>query len=154
MLFQSLEIALGRSCHLIVYHMPGYLTCQSNISPDQGDKEAISCSHKCLQTNCMTLKNLFEKWSRRQHSSVVRALGLHVVALGSNPVLSSGSDLFLIDPDSTLICVVLNSQLVVSFQSEFITFWLPSPPKLSILLCLMQDDFAHQWGTPRSQCPH
>ena len=53
---------------------------------------------------------------------MVRALGLHVVALGSNPVLSSGSDLFLIDPDSTLICVVLNSQLVVSFQSEFITF--------------------------------
>ena len=31
---------------------------------------------------------------------MVRALGLHAVAPGSNPVLTSGQDFFLIDPDS------------------------------------------------------
>ena len=32
----------------------------------------------------------------------VRALGLHAAGLGSNPVLTSGSDLFPVVPDSTL----------------------------------------------------
>ena len=40
-------------------------------------------------------------------------LGLHAVALGSNPILTSGLDLFLIVPNSTLPRFV-NSQLVAS----------------------------------------
>ena len=46
---------------------------------------------------------------------MVRALGLHAVAPGSNPVLTSGQGLFPIVPDSTLPCFV-NSQLVASCQ--------------------------------------
>ena len=42
---------------------------------------------------------------------MVRALGLYAVAPGSNPILTSGQDLFLIVPDSTLPRFV-NSQLV------------------------------------------
>ena len=44
---------------------------------------------------------------------MVRALGLHAVALGSNPVLTSGLDLFPVVPDSTLPHFV-NSRLVAS----------------------------------------
>ena len=40
-----------------------------------------------------------------------RALGLHAVAPGSNPVLTSGMDLFSVVPDLTLPRFV-NSQLV------------------------------------------
>ena len=39
---------------------------------------------------------------------VVRALGLHLVSLGSNTILTSGLDLFPVDSDSTLPCF-LNS---------------------------------------------
>ena len=35
---------------------------------------------------------------------MVRALGLHAVALGSKPVVTSGLDFFPIFPDSTLPC--------------------------------------------------
>ena len=41
---------------------------------------------------------------------MVRALGLHAIALGLNPTLISGLDLFLVVLDSTLPCFV-NSQL-------------------------------------------
>ena len=43
----------------------------------------------------------------------VRALGLHAVSRGSNPVLTSGLDLFPVVPDSTLPRFV-NSQLAAS----------------------------------------
>ena len=46
---------------------------------------------------------------------MVRAFALHAVALGSNPVLTSGLDLFPVVPDSTLPRFV-NSQLVSSCQ--------------------------------------
>ena len=44
---------------------------------------------------------------------MVRALGLHSVAPGSNPILSSGLDIIPVVPDSTLPHFV-NSQLVAS----------------------------------------
>ena len=44
----------------------------------------------------------------RQHVPVVRALALHAVAPGSNPVLTSGLDLFPVVPDSTPSGFVLN----------------------------------------------
>ena len=44
---------------------------------------------------------------------MVRALCLHAVAPGSNPVLTSGLDLFPVAPDSTPPHFV-NSQLVAS----------------------------------------
>ena len=50
---------------------------------------------------------------------MVRALGLHAVAPGSNPVITSGLDLFPVVPDSTLPCFV-NSQLVASRQLGFL----------------------------------
>ena len=46
---------------------------------------------------------------------MVRSLGLHAVAPGSNPVLTSGLDLFPVDLDSTLPRFV-NSQLVAFCQ--------------------------------------
>ena len=61
--------------------------------------------------------NLF--CSRRQCGPVVRALGLHAAAPGSNPVITSGLDLFPVVPDSTLPCFV-NSQLVASRQLGFL----------------------------------
>ena len=54
---------------------------------------------------------------------VVRALGLHLVSLGSNPVLTSGLDLFPVVLDSTLPCF-LNSQLVTSCQLGFLIVFL------------------------------
>ena len=47
---------------------------------------------------------------REAGGSVVRALGLHMVASGSVPVLTSALDLFPVVPDSTLPRF-LNSQL-------------------------------------------
>ena len=58
----------------------------------------------------------------RQRGGVVRALGLHA---GSNPVLTSGLDLFPVVPDSALPRLV-NSQLVASFQLEFLKMFLLS----------------------------
>ena len=46
---------------------------------------------------------------------MVRMLGLHAFALGSNPVLISSQDLFPVVTDTTLPCFV-NSQLVASCQ--------------------------------------
>ena len=43
---------------------------------------------------------------------MVRGLGLHVVPLGSNPILTSGQDLFPVVADSTFLGIV-NNQLVV-----------------------------------------
>ena len=54
---------------------------------------------------------------------VVRALGLHLVSLGSNTILTSGLDLFPVDSDSTLPCF-LNSQLVTSCQLGFLIMFL------------------------------
>ena len=56
---------------------------------------------------------------RRQCGPVVRALGLHAAAPGSNPVITSGLDLSPVVPDSTLPCFV-NSQLVASHQLGFL----------------------------------
>ena len=42
---------------------------------------------------------------------VVRALGLHLVSLGSNTVLTSGLDLFPVVSDSTLPCFLKASWL-------------------------------------------
>ena len=50
---------------------------------------------------------------------MVRALGLHAAAPGSNSVITSGLDLFPVVPDSTLPCFV-NSQLVASRQVGFL----------------------------------
>ena len=55
----------------------------------------------------------------RQCGPVVRALGLHAAAPGSNPVITSGLDLFPVVPDSTIPCFV-NSQLVASRQLGFL----------------------------------
>ena len=52
----------------------------------------------------------------RQHGPVARGLGLHGVAPGSNPILTSGLDLFPVVLDSTLPCFV-NSHLVASCLS-------------------------------------
>ena len=47
-------------------------------------------------------------------------LGLHAVALGSNPILTSGLDLFPVVPDSTLPCFV-NSQLAASCHLDLLS---------------------------------
>ena len=49
---------------------------------------------------------------RRRREAVVMELDLHAVALGSNPILTSGLDLFPVVLDSTLPRFV-NSQLEV-----------------------------------------
>ena len=54
---------------------------------------------------------------------MVRAFGLHEAAPGSNPVLTSCSDLFPVVPDSTPPRFV-NSQLVVSRQLGFLIMFL------------------------------
>ena len=51
---------------------------------------------------------------------MAKMLGLHVVALGSNPVLTSGQDLFPVVLDSTLSVLLVNSQLVSSCQLVFL----------------------------------
>ena len=56
---------------------------------------------------------------------MVRVFGLHAVALGSNPVLTSGQDLFPVVPDSTLPRFV-NSQLFASCQLGFLIMFLLS----------------------------
>ena len=56
---------------------------------------------------------------------MVRALGLHAAAPGSNPVLTSGLDLFPVVPNSTLPRFV-NSQLVASRQLGFSVMFLLS----------------------------
>ena len=50
---------------------------------------------------------------------MVRVLGLHKVALGSNPILTSGLALFRVITDSTQPLVV-NNQLVTSCQLGFL----------------------------------
>ena len=61
----------------------------------------------------------------RQCGPVVRALGLHAAAPGSNPVLTSGLDLFRVAPDSTPPRFV-NSELVANRQVGFLTMFLLS----------------------------
>ena len=51
---------------------------------------------------------------------MAKMLGLHVVALGSNPVLTSDQDLFPVVLDSTLSVPLVNSQLVASCQLVFL----------------------------------
>ena len=51
---------------------------------------------------------------------MAKMLSLHVVALGSNPVLTSGQDLFPVVLDSTLSVLLVNSQLVASCQLVFL----------------------------------
>ena len=68
------------------------------------------------------LRSLF---ARRRRGPVVRALGLHAAAPGSNPVPTSGMDLFPVVPDSTLPRFV-NSQLVASRQLGFLIIFLLS----------------------------
>ena len=46
-----------------------------------------------------------------------------------------------------LVCCHGNRYDVISAFNSFT----PKPARLSILLCLMPDDFTRQWGTPRSQ---
>ena len=50
---------------------------------------------------------------------MVRVMGLHAVALGSSPVLTSGQGLFPVLSDSTLPHFV-NSQLIASWQLGFL----------------------------------
>ena len=61
--------------------------------------------------------------ARRQRGRVVRALGLHAAAPGSNRALTSGYDLFPVVPDSTLPRFV-NSQLVASCYLGFLIMFL------------------------------
>ena len=56
---------------------------------------------------------------------MVSALGLHGVAPGSNPVLTYGSNLFSVVPDSNLPSFV-NSQLVDFCQLGFLIMFLLS----------------------------
>ena len=56
---------------------------------------------------------------------MVRALGVHAAALGSNPVLTSGLDLFPVVQDSTLPHFV-NNQLVASCHLGFLMMFLLS----------------------------
>ena len=56
---------------------------------------------------------------------MVRVLGLHVVALCSNLILTSGQDLFPVVPDSTLPRFV-NNQLVACCQLGFLIMFLLS----------------------------
>ena len=56
---------------------------------------------------------------------MVWALGLHVVAPGSDPVRTSGLDLFSVVPDSILPRFV-NSQLVASGRLGFLIMFLLS----------------------------
>ena len=60
-------------------------------------------------------------WQGRSRGPVVRALGLHAVALGSNPVLRSGSDLFPVVPDSTLLHFV--NKILVSKETVVLRRW-------------------------------
>ena len=58
--------------------------------------------------------------SRRRHGPVVRVLGLHAVAPGSNPILTSGQDLFPVVTDSTLprvVKMVASHHVSVKFSS-------------------------------------
>ena len=57
---------------------------------------------------------------------VSRALAFQEVAPGSNPVLTSGQDLFPVALDSTLPCFVINGQLVPSCQLGFLIMFLVS----------------------------
>ena len=58
---------------------------------------------------------------RRRRGAVIGVLGLHAVALGSNPVLTPGQDLFPDVPDSTLTLPrFVNSQWVASCQLGFL----------------------------------
>ena len=56
---------------------------------------------------------------------MVRVLGLHAVSPGSNPVLTSGQNLFPVVLDLTLPCYV-NSQLIASCQLGFLIMFLVS----------------------------
>ena len=60
---------------------------------------------------------------------MVRVLGLHAFAPGSNPILTSGQDLFPEVPDSRFV----NSQLVASCQPGFFIMFL-----LSLNYCFFQ----------------
>ena len=62
---------------------------------------------------------------RRRRGLVVRVLGLHAFAPGSNPILTSSQDLFPVVPDSTLLRFV-NSQLVASCHLELLIMFLLS----------------------------
>ena len=73
---------------------------------------------------CCSVNPSNKNFSRRQRGRVIRALGLHA-APGSNPVLTSGLDLFPVVPDSTLPRFV-NSQLVASCQLGFLMMFLLS----------------------------
>lgn len=56
---------------------------------------------------------------------MIRVLGLHAAASGSNHVLTSRKDLFPVVPDSTLSRCV-NSQLIVTCLLEFLIMFLLS----------------------------
>ena len=64
---------------------------------------------------------------------MVRALAFQEVAPGSNPVLTSGQDLFPVALDSTLPCFVINGQLVASCQLGFLIMFLLSFRMLFLL---------------------
>ena len=58
----------------------------------------------------------------RRRGPVFRVLGLHAVASGSNPVLTSGQNLYPVVPDSTLPRFV-NNQLVASRHLGFLVMF-------------------------------
>ena len=65
---------------------------------------------------------------------MVRALCLNVTAPSSDPTLTSGLDLLLVVPDSTLPLFV-NSQLVASCQLGFLIHYVSSKSELFLSGC-------------------
>ena len=78
---------------------------------------SAGCNAFYVGETCFTL------W--RQCCPVVRVLGLHAAEPGSNPVLTSGLDLFPVVPDSIPPRFV-NSQLVASCHWGFLIMFLLS----------------------------
>ena len=81
---------------------------------------SIACTHN--DSNLSTW-SIIQVMCLRRYGPGVGILGLHVVAPGSNPDLTSDLDLFQVVPDSTLPRFV-NSQLVASCQLGFLIMFL------------------------------
>ena len=70
---------------------------------------------KACLSRIHTQKKKHSTKNERQRGPVVWALGLLTVAPGSNPILTSGLNLFLVVPDSTLPCIAVTNWLPSAF---------------------------------------
>ena len=95
------------------------------LNPVQGWILVMLCYYcSSIDINDLALRKVF-CIGRRHLGPVVRVLGLHVVAPGSNPDLTSGLDLFPVVPDTTPPHFV-NRQLAASCQLGFSIMFLLS----------------------------